>query len=145
VFYDVDLFLGWVKKCRSIGISCPILPGLLPIQNYAGFNRIVTLSKTIVPQFVLEELELIKGDDAAVKEYGIKLAADMIRKMFADGITGYHFYTMNLERSTRLILEALEFVPPVENVKPLPWCPVSVIFFFLIIIYVWLIISIAQM
>ena len=130
VFYDVDLFLEWVKKCRSIGISCPILPGLLPIQNYTGFNRIVTLSKTIVPQFVLEELEPIKDDDAAVKEYGIKLAVDMIRKMFADGIRGYHFYTMNLERSTRLILEALEFVPPIENVKPLPWCPVSIISFF---------------
>ncbi|RIA92482.1 methylenetetrahydrofolate reductase-domain-containing protein [Glomus cerebriforme] len=123
VFYDVDLFLKWVKKCRAIGISCPIIPGILPIQNYSGFNRIITLSKTIVPQFVLEELEPIKDDDAAVKEYGIKLATDMIRKMFADGIKGYHFYTMNLERSTRIILETLEFVPPVENVKPLPWCP----------------------
>lgn len=123
VFYDVDIFLKWVKKCRAIGISCPIIPGLLPIQNYSGFNRIITLSKTIVPQFVLEELEPIKDDDAAVKEYGIRLAVDMIRKMFADGIKCYHFYTMNLERSTRLILEALEFVPPIENVKPLPWCP----------------------
>ncbi|RGB26657.1 methylenetetrahydrofolate reductase-domain-containing protein [Rhizophagus diaphanus] len=123
VFYDVDIFLNWVKKCRAIGISCPIIPGILPIQNYSGFNRIITLSKTIVPQFVLEELEPIKDDDAAVKEYGIRLAVDMIRKMFADGIKCYHFYTMNLERSTRLILEALEFVPPIENVKPLPWCP----------------------
>ena len=82
---------------------------------------------------MLEELEPIKDDDAAVKEYGIKLAVEMIKKMFAYGIKGYHFYTMNLERSTRLILEALEFVPPIENVKPLPWCPVSVLkysFFF---------------
>lgn len=123
VFYDVDLFLDWVKRCRAIGISCPILPGILPIQNYAGFNRIIVLSKTIVPQFVLEELEPIKDDDAAVKEYGIRMAVDIIKKMFEHGIKGYHFYTMNLERSTRLILEALEFVPPVEKVKPLPWCP----------------------
>uniref|UniRef100_A0A1D1Y4X5 Methylenetetrahydrofolate reductase n=1 Tax=Anthurium amnicola TaxID=1678845 RepID=A0A1D1Y4X5_9ARAE len=123
VFYDVDLFLNWVKKCRAIGISCPIIPGILPIQNYNGFNKIITLSKTIVPQFVLEELEPIKYDDAAVKEYGIRLAVDMIKKMFSDGIKSYHFYTMNLERSTRLILETLEFVPLIENVKPLPWCP----------------------
>ncbi|CAG8616206.1 6012_t:CDS:2, partial [Scutellospora calospora] len=123
VFYDVDLFLNWVKKCRAIGITCPIIPGLLPIQNYNGFNRIISLSKTIVPQFVIEELEPIKHDDAAVKEYGIKLAVDMIKKMYENGINGFHFYTMNLERSTRLILEALQFVAPVEKVKPLPWCP----------------------
>ncbi|CAG8713325.1 24289_t:CDS:2 [Dentiscutata erythropus] len=123
VFYDVDLFLVWIKKCRAIGITCPILPGLLPIQNYNGFNRIVSLSKTIVPKSVIDALEPIKHDDAAVKEYGIKLAVEMIRKMYDSGINGFHFYTMNLERSTRLILEALQFVAPVEKVKPLPWCP----------------------
>ncbi|CAG8799442.1 11492_t:CDS:2, partial [Gigaspora rosea] len=121
VFYDVDLFLDWVKKCRAIGITCPIIPGLLPIQNYNGFNRIVSLSKTIVPKFVCDALEPIKHDDAAVKEYGIKLAVEMIKKMYNNGISGFHFYTMNLERSTRLILEALQFVAPVEKVKPLPW------------------------
>ncbi|CAG8812828.1 34385_t:CDS:2, partial [Racocetra persica] len=81
------------------------------------------LSKTIVPQSVTDALEPIKHDDAAVKEYGIKLAVEMIRKMYDNGISGFHFYTMNLERSTRLILEALQFVAPVEKVKPLPWCP----------------------
>ncbi|CAG8582909.1 10938_t:CDS:2, partial [Ambispora leptoticha] len=123
LFYDVDLFLSWIKKCRDIGINCPILPGLLPIQNFNGFKRIITLSKTIVPQFVLDELQPIKEDDAAVKEYGIKLAINMIRKMYSHGVKGFHFYTMNLERSTRLILEELQFVAPVETSKPLPWSP----------------------
>ncbi|RHZ57906.1 hypothetical protein Glove_382g40 [Diversispora epigaea] len=123
LFYDEDLFLIWVKKCRAIGITCPIIPGVLPIQNYTTFKRIVTLSNTSVPQYVLEDLEPIKHDDSAVKEYGIQLTVKMIKKMYADGISGFHFYTMNLERSTRLILEALEFVAPVENAKPLPWCP----------------------
>ncbi|KAG9291129.1 hypothetical protein G9A89_013001 [Geosiphon pyriformis] len=123
LFYDVDLFLDWVKKCRAIGITCPILPGLLPIQNYAGFKRIITLSKTTVPQFVMDELNPIKDDDAAVKEYGIKLAIMMIQKMYSNGIKGFHFYTMNLERSTRIILEKLQFVAPMENAKPLPWSP----------------------
>ncbi|CAG8764597.1 16346_t:CDS:2, partial [Racocetra fulgida] len=81
------------------------------------------LTWTIVPKSVIDALEPIKHDDAAVKEYGIKLAVEMIRKMYDNGISGFHFYTMNLERSTRLILEALQFVAPVEKVKPLPWCP----------------------
>ncbi|CAG8614444.1 9378_t:CDS:2, partial [Ambispora gerdemannii] len=123
LFYDVDLFLDWIKKCRAIGITCPILPGLLPIQNFNGFKRIITLSKTIVPQFVLNDLKPIKEDDAAVKEYGIRLAVNMIRKMYTHGVKGFHFYTMNLERSTILILEELQFVAPVETSKPLPWSP----------------------
>ena len=40
------------------------------------------------------------------------------------GQRGFHFYTLNLERSTRLILEGLDFVAPLELVKPLPWNPV---------------------
>ncbi|CAG8460272.1 3024_t:CDS:2 [Paraglomus occultum] len=123
LFFDVDLFLEWVKKCRAIGINCPIIPGIIPIQSYAGFKRIITLCKTIVPQYILEDLEPIKDDDAAVKEYGISLTVKMIKQMYANGIKGYHFYTMNLERSTRLILENLNFVPPIEKAKPLPWVP----------------------
>ncbi|CAJ0890970.1 14300_t:CDS:10 [Entrophospora sp. SA101] len=120
LFYDVDVFLEWVEKCRAIGIKCPIIPGLLPIQNYSGFNRIITLCKTFVPQNVLDDLEPIKHDDDAVKKYGIELTIRMVKKMYAAGIKGYHFYTMNLERSTRLILEALEFID-IEKAKPLPW------------------------
>jgi hypothetical protein len=40
------------------------------------------------------------------------------------GIRGFHFYTLNLEKSVRLILEGLGFVPPIEVVRPLPWNPV---------------------
>jgi len=129
LFFDVDLFLEWVKKCRAIGINCPIIPGIIPIQNYAGFKRIIALCKTVVPQYILEDLEPIKDDDAAVKEYGISLTVKMIKQMSANGIKGYHFYTMNLERSTRLILETLNFVPPIEKAKPLPWVPVRIIIF----------------
>lgn len=127
LFYDTDIFLNWQKKCREIGIAIPILPGIMPIQSYGGFRRMTTLCKTYVPQYVLDDLEPIKEDDKAVKEYGVKLAVDMCNQMKDAGIRGFHFYTLNLERSTRLILEGLEFVAPIEQVRPLPWNPVSVV------------------
>ncbi|RKP22569.1 methylenetetrahydrofolate reductase-domain-containing protein, partial [Syncephalis pseudoplumigaleata] len=123
LFYDTDLFLDWVDKCRAIGIQCPILPGIMPIQNFNGFKRMTTLSQTAVPQFIYDSLEPIKEDDQAVKDYGITLAIDMCRQMAAKGISGFHFYTMNLERSIRLILEGLGWVAPVEITRPLPWNP----------------------
>ncbi len=48
LFYDVDLFLRWVDDCRSVGIKVPILPGIMPIQNYGGFQRMTQFCKTYV-------------------------------------------------------------------------------------------------
>ncbi|KAI9217419.1 methylenetetrahydrofolate reductase-domain-containing protein [Blastocladiella britannica] len=123
MFYDSEGFIEWVKDCRAIGITCPIVPGIMPIQSYAGFNRMTTMSKTKVPDYILEALEPIKDDDAKVKAYGIELAADMCKKLQASGLSAFHLYTLNLEKSVRLILERLEWVPPVEAARPLPWNP----------------------
>ncbi|KAI8322115.1 methylenetetrahydrofolate reduct [Martensiomyces pterosporus] len=123
LFYDVDNFLAWVDKCRQAGITMPILPGIMPIQNYSGFKRMTELCRINVPQEIWDRLEPIKDDDQAIKDYGIEVAAEMITKMRAAGIRGFHFYTINLERSTRLVLEKLNFVPTVHEVRPLPWNP----------------------
>ncbi|KAJ2552138.1 methylenetetrahydrofolate reductase (NAD(P)H) met13 [Coemansia sp. RSA 1933] len=123
LFYDVDNFLAWVKKCRDAGITMPILPGIMPIQNYGGFKRMTDLCRIKVPQEIWDRLEPIKDDDQAVKDYGIEVATEMIRKMRANGLLGFHFYTINLERSTSRVLEKLGFVPAVSEVRPLPWSP----------------------
>jgi methylenetetrahydrofolate reductase (NADPH) len=60
LFYDTDLYLKWVDRCREIGILCPILPGIMPIQSYGGFKRMTTLCKTFVPDAISKALEPIK-------------------------------------------------------------------------------------
>lgn len=85
-----------------------------------------TLCKTLVPSHIYADLEPIKDDDAAVKEYGVMLAIQTCNRLKSEcGIKGFHFYTLNLEKSVRLILEGLEFVPSIEVARPLPWNPVS--------------------
>lgn len=121
LFYDSNIFVSWYKKCREIGIKIPILPGMMPIQNYAGFKRMTSLCKTYVPDEILTALEPIKDDDKKVKEFGIDLAVDMCLKIKKEGIYGFHFYTLNLERSTKLILEKLNFIASPDLAKPLPW------------------------
>ncbi|ORY49493.1 methylenetetrahydrofolate reduct [Rhizoclosmatium globosum] len=123
LFYEPELYIKWVEKVRAAGCTIPILPGIMPIQAYAGFQRLIGREKTYVPPEVLAALEPIKDDDKAVKEYGVKLAIEMCNKLRAAGQKGFHFYTMNLEKSVRLIVEGLGFVAPLENVKPLPWNP----------------------
>lgn len=123
MFYDVDLFLDWVREIREAGITVPVIPGIMPIQSWAQFKRITTFSKTIVPQYFLDQLEPIQSDDQAVRELGTKLISDMCRKILASdlGIRILHFYTMNLERGTKMILDELNLVPSRDITNPLPW------------------------
>lgn len=123
MFYDVEVFFDWVKSVRAAGINVPIVPGIAPIQTWNGFQRATSLAKTVIPKSFSDALEPFKNDDEKVRAIGIKLVAEMCRQILdADiGIKGLHFYTMNLEKATRLLLEELSLVPRVETIKPLPW------------------------
>ncbi|KAH8103992.1 methylenetetrahydrofolate reduct [Cristinia sonorae] len=123
MFYDVDLFIAWVKTIRAAGITVPIVPGIAPIQTFNGFIKSTKLAQTTIPKALLDELEPYKNNDEKVREIGTKLVADMCRRILREdiGIRGLHFYTMNLEKGTRMLLEELNLVPRVEVIKPLPW------------------------
>lgn len=120
LFYDVDNFVAWVDKCRAAGITVPIIPGIMPIQDYGGFKRMTGFCKTMVPQEILDALEPIQADDARVKAYGVELAVRMCRRLLEAGCPGLHFYTLNLEKSVTSILEVLGFVS-VRKPGTLPW------------------------
>ncbi|KAF9461211.1 methylenetetrahydrofolate reductase-domain-containing protein [Collybia nuda] len=123
MFYDVEIFIDWVKAVRAAGITIPIVPGIAPIQTWNGFQRATSLAKTVIPQSYLDALEPHKNNDEQVRAIGTKLVADMCRRILKEdiGIRGLHFYTMNLEKGTKMLLEELNLVPRVETIKPLPW------------------------
>ncbi len=123
LFYDVDLYLKWVADCRAIGIQCPIVPGIMPIHTYAGFQRMTTLCKTKVPDHIRRALEPIKDNDEAVKNYGVDLAIQMCQRLREAGTTCLHFYTLNLEKSVLQILSGLGLLDGVQLRRPLPWRP----------------------
>ncbi|GAQ06621.1 methylenetetrahydrofolate reductase 1 [Aspergillus lentulus] len=125
MFYDTDNFIEWVKKCRAKGITVPIIPGIMPISTYAAFIRRANWTKARIPPDWLEALEPVKNDDAAVKEIGKRLIADMCRRLLAAGVKHLHFYTMNLAQATQAVLEELKLIPSEETPlqRPLPWRP----------------------
>lgn len=105
LFYDCDRYFKFVKDCRSVGITCPILPGVMPVMTHGGFKRMTSFCKTAVPQHIADALDAIKGNDDAVKAYGISLGTMMCQRLLAGGAPGVHMYTLNLERSAVAILE----------------------------------------
>lgn len=109
LFYDTDRFISWIEECRSAGITVPIIPGIMPIQNYASFRRLTNLCKAQVPADIVEALTPLQADDEAVKAYGVRLSARMIRRLLAAGIRGFHLCTLNLERSIKQIVDELDW------------------------------------
>jgi len=109
LFYDVDAFFEWVKKCRKAGITCPLIPGIMPILTYGGFKRMTAFCKTNIPKEIEDTLNSIKDDEKKVKEYGIEVAIKMCNKLIAGGVPGLHFYTMNEDYSSKKILDGLDW------------------------------------
>merc|ERR1719421_520657 len=101
LFYDCEKYGTFLKKCKAMGIpdSFKVYPGIMPIQNYAGFKRMTGFCKTFIPKEITEALEPIQNDDQAVKEYGIKLGIEMSQRCIELGAPGVHIYTLNLETS----------------------------------------------
>ncbi|TVY65533.1 Methylenetetrahydrofolate reductase [Lachnellula suecica] len=124
MFYDVDNFLDWVRKVRAKGITIPIIPGIMPINTYASFLRRCKHMNCSIPPTFINSLEEIKNDDAAVRNIGTGLVADMCRKILDSGLIHHlHFYTMNLAQATRMVLEDLRLTPSDERPlkHALPW------------------------
>lgn len=126
MFYDVENFISWCAKVRKIGIDIPIIPGIMPISTYAAFIRRAKWSEIAVPQHFLDALDPIKEDDYAVREIGTQLVAELCQKLIDSGYVNHlHFYTMNLEKSTLMLLEKLNLVDCVKDSalvsEDLPW------------------------
>ena len=126
LFYDVEEFKKFFIKCRKAGISCPIIPGLLPITNYDRFVRFTRFCQTKVPLNIMKQLEDVKKDDAAVRRFGIDLCVKMCDELRDFGVSGFHFYTLNLETSVMEILKRLQLVDNFTNRRSLPWRPSTV-------------------
>jgi len=119
LFYDVDLFIQFMKDCKKMGIDCPILPGIMPIHSFNSFNKLTQFCRDI-PEEIVANIQAIRSDDEAVKDYGFTLVKGMCERLLEAGVDGLHFYTMNLESIVTHLVDELNLIP--EQVqRTLPW------------------------
>jgi methylenetetrahydrofolate reductase (NADPH) len=94
-FFDNDLYFRYLDKVRARGIDIPILPGIVPVQNFkqtAGFARKTGAS---VPQWLADRFEGLEDDAATRKLVAAAVCAEQVLDLFDRGVTDLHFYTMN--------------------------------------------------
>ena len=107
LFFRASDYFGLVDRVRALGSDIPIVPGIMPILNFAQVARMAELSGAAMPPEVLEQIEPIADDKAAVRAKGIELATDLCRDLLAGGAPGLHFITLNRSKATVEIFEAL--------------------------------------
>ncbi len=122
LFFKAETFIKFVRDCREIGINCPIIPGILPIQSYESLRHICKLSKLEVPIEIVHTLEKMKDNDEDIRNYGIESTVKLCKDLIQSGIVnGLHFYTLNREIAVTEILRRLELWSTSPTHRTLPW------------------------
>ena len=108
LFFDNAFYFHFVERARSVGISAPIVPGLMPITNFEQIERFTRLCGATIPMRLRLELERRKDDPEAILELGVAHATLQAAELLRMGAPGIHFYTLNRSRASRMILTALK-------------------------------------
>jgi len=101
-FFEAHHYVRLVEELADLGVTKPVLPGIMPITNVGQITRMARLSGTELPQWVVDAVE---GADspAEVRRVGVALASDLCAELLDAGAPGLHFYTMNRSTATREI------------------------------------------
>lgn len=108
LFFRASDYVSLVDRVRALGSDLPIIPGIMPILNFAQVSRMAELSGAALPPEVLEQIEPIKSDNDAVRAKGIELATQLCHDLLVAGAPGLHFITLNRSKATREIFNKLK-------------------------------------
>ncbi len=105
--FDNNLFFNFLYKLREAGVTCPVLPGIMPITNANQVEKAIKLSGSFMPQRFKSLVDYFGSDPEAMKQAGIAYATDQIIDLYANGITNVHVYSMNKPDVAKAILTNL--------------------------------------
>jgi methylenetetrahydrofolate reductase (NADPH) len=107
LFFSNRDYLEFRDFLTGLGVTVPILPGIMPILKAAQIKHIVALCGAKLPPDLVEGLDRLGADDEAVTEFGIDYATRQCEELLRHGVPGLHFYTLNKARSTTAIVKNL--------------------------------------
>ncbi len=111
LFYDNADFYRFEARLRVLGVTVPIVPGLLPIQSFAQIKKITSLCGAKIPRDLLEQIERTDSDEKATQEIGARWAVEQCRDLLGHGVRGIHFYVLNKAAQMESILAQVGRIP----------------------------------
>ena len=106
-FYNTDAYFRFVDECEAAGITIPIVPGIMPIGNFAQLARFSDACGAEIPRWLRLRLESYRDDIASIRSYGLDVVTRLCDDLLRAGAPGLHFYTLNQAGLTSTIWQRL--------------------------------------
>jgi methylenetetrahydrofolate reductase (NADPH) len=94
-FFENDLYFRYLDRVRARGITIPIVPGILPVQNFKQAKSFAGRCGATIPNWLAERFDGLDDDPATRKLIAAAVAAEQVIDLVDQGVTDFHFYTMN--------------------------------------------------
>jgi methylenetetrahydrofolate reductase (NADPH) len=117
-FFDTATYLRFLDLCLAAGIKAPIVPGIMPVSNYAQAAKFSAMCGASVPDWMGRLFEGTENDPETRRMVGMVVAAEQVRLLQANGVDEFHFYTLNRADLTYAIAHVLGIRPDVETSAP---------------------------
>lgn len=106
-FFNPDAYFNFVDDCAALGVTLPIVPGIMPISNYSQLSRFSATCGADIPRWLAHKMESYMDDTASIKAFGLDFVTGMCDKLLRGGAPGLHFYTLNQAGLTSTIWQRL--------------------------------------
>jgi methylenetetrahydrofolate reductase (NADPH) len=106
-FYNTDCYFHFVDECEAMGLSLPIVPGIMPIGRFSQLARFSDACGAEIPRWIRRKLEGYGDDTASIRAFGLDVVTRLCDDLLAAGAPGLHFYTMNQAGLTTTIWQRL--------------------------------------
>jgi methylenetetrahydrofolate reductase (NADPH) len=110
LFFDNKRYFEFVDNARAMGITVPIIPGIMPITNASQVERFTMMCGASLPYRLAAELDRRRNDHEAVMQLGVAHATAQCIELLQSGAPGIHFYTLNRSTATMQVLRALRTI-----------------------------------
>ncbi|WP_150291592.1 methylenetetrahydrofolate reductase [Sphingobium estronivorans] len=114
-FFEPDRFFRFRDTVAAAGIDADIIPGIMPVSNFAAVQRMSAMCNTDVPSWMGKLFEGLDDLPAARQLVSATLAAELCRKLYAGGVRDFHFYTLNRAELSYAICHLLGCRPQLEK------------------------------
>ena len=107
LFFDNRFYFDFIERARGMGITIPIIPGIMPILNVKQTQRFTKMCGSSIPDALMKRLESSQDEPESVRKIGIEHATLQCERLLQEEAPGIHFYTLNRSNATLKILESL--------------------------------------
>ena len=116
-FFDTEVFLRFQDKVRGAGIDAPLVPGILPVTNFASMVRFAGACGSAVPQWLADLFEGLDDRPSTRQLVAATVAAEQCMRLADHGVNFFHFYTLNRSDLTYAICHILGIRPAAARME----------------------------